>query len=486
MRLPILGGSADGKYKINNSQRTVNWCPIVTGATEDNKTELYLSPTPGYSLFSTLTGTSIRAFFTARTHGFTRCFAVIDKTLYEIATSGTPTSRGTLTDIEAGSNRLYMGVNPANEVFIGGVSASYVFDMDTDTLTKITDVEFPNSVSSMVYTDTYGIISSNGSVFISDSGSFLNWSAINTYSPTFTSAPVVALGSLKEQIFNFTTESIEVYVATGDDPIYERLPRTSIKMGIRAKNSLACAEYGFIFLGQSNNGGAAVYYYDGWNPPVPISDTNFTWQINQSTSLDAAYGYIQHNKEGQKLYYLTIPDLNRTFCYNLNSKKWFDKSSLNPTDYAGAIINPDQFRGAFYTYFNDYHLFADTYTGKIFKEDYSIFTEDSLPIYRKRDSQIISNEDKYLSVEELIIDCSVGTANGASTTPDLQISWSVDGGNTFTTPVNLLLGLIGEFTYQAKLTNLGMGRRWVFRIECSDPIDIMIQDAYINATSSEF
>lgn len=478
----LLGGSYQQRFVETNPQRTVNWYPIVSSQTEKNKTQTALYLTPGLTTYVTLPGRYGRALFTMRTHLYTKCFAVVDNVLYEVAVNGTYSTVGTMTNMSIGSTKVFMECNLQNELLIAAYDATYVYDVDTATLSQVTDSDFPNNVTSATYLDQYMIVAANGAVFESLTSSALNWDSTQTYSPTFKSAPVIAVGAIKEQIFNFTTETIEVFINDGTSP-YSRLPRTSMLVGIKAKDSLATFANGFVFLGKSRNGGTAVFYYDGWNDPQPISDQSITDQINKAETLDDVYGYIEETKDGHFWYYLNIPSLNDSLVYDFVSKQWHNRRSTNPSVDADGVQRQGMFRGACLTSFNDMNLFLDTYSGKVFKESYTTYTEDSNFIYRERITQEISEEDKYISHIKVSLDVNTGQAlsSGQGSAPVLMFSYSNNSSHLFGVEKQLSLGLQGNYQAVVKINQLGSSRKRVYKISMTDPVPVIIQNAYLDA-----
>ena len=479
MKIDLLGGSYENRFIETNPQRTVNWYPVVSSQTEQSKTKISLQPTTGLTLYITLPGRYLRGLFTVRTHLYTKCFAVVDQTLYEITDHNSYNTIGILSNIPIGSTKIFMECDLHNELFIGSYAASYVYNLSTQVLTQVTDIAFPNNVTSVSYLDQYMIVSANGAVFESLTTSALNWNVGQTYSPTFKSAPVIAVGVTREQIFNFTTETIEVFINDGTSP-YSRLPRTSMLLGIKAKDSLATFSEGFVFLGGTRNGETRIFFYDGWNNPLPISDESIAWQINQARTLEDAYGYIQDTKDGQAVYYLTVPSLNKTFTFSFGAKVWTTRQSTIPYTGSDGTSHQGIFRGIAHTSFNGKHLFGDQYSAKIFIEDYNNQTEDGNYIYRERISQEIQEDDKNVSHDMLVID---GTS-GQSTSGEayLQVSWSDDGGRTFGQAKFVSLGEQGEYLHRIRLNKLGTSRRRVYKLVLTDPVPLMIQTAYLNAT----
>lgn len=480
MKIDLLGGTSTSRYISSNPQQTINWYPV---GGQGDKSQISLHPTPGLQLYTTLPGRYGRGLFTVRTVNNTKLFAVVDKYIYEVNTNGTYTLKATLSDLEQSSVRVGLQCNNHEELGIFSRSASYVYNLSTGTTTRITDVEFPDNVAYSTYLDQYGIVVSNGFVFESETTSFLNWNSLQTYQPNFKSAPVIAVGAVKEQIFNFTTECIETYVNDGTSP-YSRLPRSTVSVGILSAYTLATWQEGFVFLGKAAEGETNVFFFDGYNPPSPLADANIAWTLNQASSLTDAYGFIQQNKTGSYWYFLTIPSLDKTFVYDFGTKMWHNRSSRSPCVNSDGTYTMGIFRAGFHANFNGKNFYLDTYSGKIFTEDYVTNAEDGNTLRQSRVTQVISNEDKFLSFYSMKIDASVGYTNTNNSVTMLVYS-SNDGGITYGAPKAVSLGGQGQYLWQAKIHKLGSSRRRVYKFTVEDTTPIMIQAIYVEAQGDQ-
>ena len=82
----------------------------------------------------------------------------------------------------------------------------------------------------------------------------------------------------------------------------------------------------------------------------------------------------------------------------------------------------------------------------------------------------------------LQIDCEtgLGLSTGQGSDPQLQISWSKDGGHSFTVARWTSLGKQGEFNFRAMLRGvIGRARNMVFDIVCSEPIPLRMNQAFV-------
>lgn len=479
MRIDLIGGSYEQKYKSFNSQRTINMYPVPSIPEEKNKTQIALFPTAGSIKFATISGRYNRGIFTVRNHDYAnRCFSIVDDGLYEIANDGTVTSRGTLTDIGTGSTKVWMVANANNQLGIFHYNASYVFNLASNTLTKITSAQFPGLVTSAAFTDGYTFVTSVGAVYFCTTNDMLNnWSSLNVYSPTSTPAPTIAVTTFKEQTVNFTSIDITTYYNDGATP-WTRLPRSTILVGLVNPESLATWNDGMMFLGKNSSGETAVYFYDS-QTCAPISPFSINWQLNNVNNLYDAYSYIEHTKDGHLWYYLTIPETKTTYIYDVTTKMWHERQSTQPALDSNGDFVYRQFRGRHYTNFNGKNLFSDLYSGNIYKEDYNTFTEDSNVIIRTRISSTIEQEKNNISVTEVEFDMNSGSGalSGQGSDPLLMFQYSKDNGYTFSPIRTIPIGPLGYRTERPRIRKLGTARQWTVKFSISDPVDFMINGA---------
>lgn len=483
MIIDLLGGTYEHRFKEWNSQRTINWYPKITDQLEKNKTQMALMPRPGLREFCDLSGQSIRGLFTARTLTQTRLFAVTGTSLYEIKYDGSATLIGALTGMSTGSrSKVYMAVNNNSELMIQDNLAGYVFDMTTNTLTKITDVDYPNGTS-LDYADGYFIVSDGeGRVSFSELGSGQTWPGNNFFTPTYKPDGVRAIIASREEIYCFGDETIEVYINDGDTP-FIRQTRTSIYNGLTAKDSLASFQGGVFFLGKSKNGGSDVFLMGPDYSLSPISTPAIAQILNEQTNEDAE-GFLRSTTDGHIFYHLHLPSVHTTLVYDATTKLWHERLSTRPFPDADGSYPQDIYRARNYAEFKGLNLYGDWWSGKIFIEDSSVTTDDGYVRILERISPIFHNELKNISVYGLEFDISSGRGNttGQGSIPIMTVSYSKDGGNTFESEDWLELGSLGNYDYRVKTNSLGTARNWIIKFTVSDPIDIAITQAVINGT----
>lgn len=482
MQIDLIGGSYTNKYVDWNSQRCVNWYPVLADQKESDKTQKMLVPRPGLSQHANCTGTSVRGLFTARTRTQERCFAVVGTVLHEIMYDGSVSSLGSLTGMSTGSrSKIYMALNGNGELMIQDTMAAYIFDLDTNTLTRITSIDY-NQGTTLDFADGYFIVSGqDGRVHFSDLNDGFTWPGLNFFTPTFKPDGVRAIVASREEIYCFGDETIEVYINDGSTP-FIRQSRTSMYYGLTARDSIAVHQAGVFFLGKTGTGGSEVYMMSQNYAVTPISSPAISQRLNSYTN-DDAEGFIMQSRDGHIFYHLHCPALQTTLVYDVTTGLWHERQSKRPFANANGATDDDIFRGRNFATFKGLNLFGDWHSGKIFKEDSSVSTDDSLIRILKRTSAVMHNERKNISVYSLEFDMNAGQSaktTGQGSVPVMMLKYSLDGGNTFEPEEFIELGDIGEYDYRVQTSNLGTARDWVISFEISDPIDAVVMQAEVH------
>ena len=110
-----------------------------------------------------------------------------------------------------------------------------------------------------------------------------------------------------------------------------------------------------------------------------------------------------------------------------------------------------------------------------YREDFS--DKDSLPLYRVRQTPVITADYKPFVFYELALECNAGSIENYSQLSKVLLQLSNDGGYTFGNCIEGQLGYRGEYSARLRFLNLGMVRQCVIRIMFSEDSDFVISDA---------
>lgn len=494
---------------INTGTKTITIAAATTGimATGNQVVTSSSTASPARKVFIARTETANVGVYT----NIERIFVVIKNWFIEITAANTFVVWGQMSSMNTADTTVYMEVNYGNQVMIGHSSASYIFNLVTNAVAEISDVDYPENITYLSYHSGYFFVCSNGLVYYSALNNGLSWAEADTFTPASTAAPTLALVPWRDELHCFTTESIELYINDGTTP-FAKQPRSTIPIGLVAVDTLSVYDAGIFFLGRNRKGQAIPYFYDGvyCTPIAPMStnwNINFqqeaiygTWdtlnavfwqdynKIWDSSNIvpftfTGVYADLQYSRNGNIFWYLTIPNLLNTFVFDVTTKEWVDRQSLNPT-----LGGQDVYRGKWFVNYNGINLVSDVYTGTIMREDITTVTELASPVTRTIISQIIANEKMNLSFNEFELETSAGVGLKATPTTKATIALTIsrDGGNTFGNTVTLNTGSVSQFTKRARCHNLGTARDWVFSLVLTDQADITIQEAIVHGTTEAY
>jgi len=104
------------------------------------------------------------------------------------------------------------------------------------------------------------------------------------------------------------------------------------------------------------------------------------------------------------------------------------------------------------------------------------------PVRRLRQTAHLSDEQVWLFFSKFQLDCEtgVGLNNGQGSDPQVMLSWSSDGGHTWSPEQWMSAGKQGEYTRRVIWRRLGRSRDRVWRIVVSDPVAWRLLTAYID------
>lgn len=476
MRIPIVGGAYQSPFKRANAQKCVNWYPHIFGKLEAESKPGYLKPTPGLTSVTSATGTRVKGIYSDND----LCFYVVGNVLYQFD-GNISTTIGTMSNMNDSPNtRVYMRLNGNNQLGIFNVSASYVYDVDAETLTQITDADFPG-VEYFEYIDGYGMVVYNGRVYFSNLNDFTSWTGADVFTPTYEADNTIAIMKLRGIVWCFGNRTIEPYYNDGSAP-FSRTPQATIDAGLYAKDTIAKFSDGILFLGKSSRGSLSVYILSKQHDLAQVSPGSIDSEMLENReALASAYGFIEESEDSHIFYHLCIPDLGRTFTYDILTKEWHERSSIAPyKDGQGAEI-VGHWRVNCMTEFKGKYLVGDWYTGNVFELDYDALTENGTRIDRERVLGPFSEEQRGIIVREFMLDYEYTDSN--TTSPKIMFSASKDGGNNYFQERQINLPEQGVRGERLRIKNLGRGYHWTVKIKLSDEIKLAIIDASARLTA---
>jgi hypothetical protein len=126
---------------------------------------------------------------------------------------------------------------------------------------------------------------------------------------------------------------------------------------------------------------------------------------------------------------------------------------------------------------------GDREDGRLYAYDLDTYTDDGDAIRRMRQTAHVSQDEKLIRFNsfELQVEPGVGLSSGQGSAPVVLLSWSDDGGHTWSNEHEASLGAKGNYKTRVLWRRLGMGRDRVFRVAMSDPVAVTWLGAEIDA-----
>lgn|SRR5262245_7695502 len=315
----------------------------------------------------------------------------------------------------------------------------------------------------------------NGKIYASDLNSVnVNQDSFNTEQGLIVRRGIRYAG----YFFAFGDKWTGVYrdVATAPFPFARQL---TIPRGIIGTHAIAGWETGWANTPIWAGDDFIVYQLDGFNP-VPISTDAVSRDIAQvgkaggGDFLEAVvYMYGRH-----AFWALTSPG-NWTWEYNLTTKLWNERISNTRTDWRA--------RRSIRMF--DRWIMGDDTTGELYEVSGDYFLESADPLVFHVESGVLTGFPQGVGLRR----ASFGITAGAGTTgiapdPQVEISWSLDGGYTYMNPVLRRLGKVGETKSHPYVLNCGIskaaGIRYKLRV--ADPCHVGLSGGKVDVEPRGF
>jgi hypothetical protein len=221
------------------------------------------------------------------------------------------------------------------------------------------------------------------------------------------------------------------------------------------------------------------------NDPIYCASDNTVRQLQGFTpekisppELDALIAAVEDKSELEALCYISkghafwqLSCAAWTWVFNCNNGKWHERKSDGLVRSRMSVSLPA---------FNEW-MVGDTESGSLLQVDGTIATEvdDDHELLFRIESQPVKDFPNRVRVNRADFDFTVGVGSilgedPIETDPTIMISWSDDGGVTWSNPWYRKLGRQAESQQRITVLNTGlsgpMGRRW--RLDVSDPVHV--------------
>lgn len=453
-----IGG---GYYKSDSlelsAQECINFYPNPP-QTKGPLNEISLFSTPGVKLFTNVSPEGSRGF-----HLFNDVLYSFNGTsVFKIELNGSVTEIGSIDPggrVSVANNGLVMAIvvpETGNGYFSDG-----------STVDIITNENFAKPARTVTFIDATFVFNNDTELFVSSTtatNNGQNFDGLDFGTAEIDPDPILSVHNVGNQLYAVGRYTIEVFRNIGGEGFpFQRIPGANTTKGTAARFSFTKFGSGYAYLGSSRIEGNGIWSGNN-NQIFKISTTAIDLLINK-LSFAEQQNIILYTYSDNGNFFLVVVLESTTIVYDLTASQaagipiWHErKSSNNTTKWRFT----DSVRAYGYT------MVADSETGNIGILDTDTATEfDEVPL-RTATGAYLSNEGIALFIDELELvgKAGVGDTIGIdNNNPEVSLSWSDDGGHTFTTPAFRGMGIKDSFKTRAIWRRLGrVDRSRIFRI----------------------
>lgn len=440
-----------------SSSRLVN--AMAEALPDDAKTPYVVSRAPGLSMWATVGAGPIQATHTD--HGL--LYVVSGGVLYSVTSAAVATSLGTVSS--ADSDELDIDSNDTAVVVVNPPDA-YYYD---SSLHAITDADFTSrGAGDVEFCDNYMLFRQpdTGIFFGADLGSPSSFDALNFATAEGGTDTLVGMKVDHRQVVLFGEKTVEIWENTGVAGFpFEALRPGFVEIGCINGRSVAKVDNSLLWVADDYT----VRRLNGLTPERVSNHAVEQWlrTVDVSTLRGGSYSLEGH------LVYVLRADLG-CYCFNVTTGFWFERATYDELTWLWRF--PVRFAGKV--------LVGSTVDGTIAELAPEVYAELGDTLRAEWTYQPVYNEGARAFHDRLdmVIESGVGLTSGQGSDPQIMLSFSDDGGQTWFNLPNRSLGAIGARNTRVSWSGLGScasvhGR--VYRAAVSDPVKVAVTDTIL-------
>jgi len=446
--IALTNKSNQARYTQGGTASLVNCFAEIIG--EEGRTQWAVYAADGLQGFVALPETSGGVRAAIEVNGVLWVVAGIQ--VYRVTSIGEVTLLGSMSI--STSAPVYMVRNRRSDPDIGIVCDGLMYNIRAGVLSQVTDADLL-APTSLAFLDGYGVTSTaNNTWQISAIDDLTAWDALDTERADADPDAVVRVAALQRDAVIFGEQSTEFHRNTGaaDFP-FERV--ASIDIGCLAANSVATVEQTLAWVANDRT----VRMLNGYTG-VRISTHAVERAIEDlaDRSQITATSWV---RDGHTFYSLSSPAW--TWVYDTTTQLWHERKSYGL----------DLWRVSVVTTFGDRLIAGDRDSGILYEMSPDFADEAGAPLVLDMTMPPVHAHPKRLTVNTMYVDAERGVGTGQGTAPNIDpeivLSWSKDGGHSFTGSRPLKLGQQGQRRRLLRTHRLGQAgdAGFVFRLQCS-------------------
>jgi hypothetical protein len=322
MKTPILGSAYVARSVNAADNRMVNLYPEAVA--DGGKEAGFLNRAPGLRLLATIGDGPIRGLWWHGNYGY----AVSGSKFYKFDTDYNATLIGNVGNYTTPVSMTDNGY----VIFIADNGLGFQYEISTNTLLQITDVDFAGA-SVVGYLNTYFIyIEPNSQRFyyletFDVSGSYifpLVFDATQVFSAEGSPDNLVSMIVDHGELWLLGENSVEVWYQSGSDQVFDRIQGAFNELGCAARFSVSKMDNGLFWLGADARGRGMVFRANGYRGER-ISTHAIEFALSQYSTISDAVSYT-YQQEGHNFYVLTFPSADATWVYDAATQAWHERA----------------------------------------------------------------------------------------------------------------------------------------------------------------
>ena len=452
----LVGGSNPNRTRAISQERTLNLypAPVPSGAYPS-----VLLPWPGSKTLSDGTGSGTpRGCWTHAQTGVV--YKVAGTTLYSMDSDGVEASIGTI----PGSglvifDDLYDNINNiGTKLLITTTTEGYVYDITASTLTKVTDASY-TAGGSVVAVQQFVIWQMDLNRYaVGDVGDPGSIQAENVSTVPVAADNLVRIQKFREGVYMMGSTTIEPYYigSTGTGNPLVAIQNGTMAIGLIDRGCTDSNDDFLYWIGNDKRLHRTSAY-----DPQSVTPPSIHNDLSQLDFTGARLRCI--TRDGQN--FVQIFTNSKTWCYSETTNQWFELAYKAAEEISLAYD---------YTYAYNKHLIMSRLDSKILQLDEGTYTENGQTTIRERITAPINasalgkNGGRLIAKRaELIMESGVGNPSEAN--PLVMMSYSIDGGQSFSNEQWVRAGRDGENNLRVEYYFMASFRQIQFKIRTSDP-----------------
>lgn len=457
---PAVGASYQSPALPASSQRTVNMYPEVV---QGGLTDVVLHNFPG--LNRQLAGNS--GEFDRGLHRFKgNLYQVAGSQLYLVSSTYVRTAIGSI----AGTNQVSIADNGSTMVIVTAGNGEYTYDGST--FASVTLGSNPSTVEYL--NSSFFFDDDDGRVSVTDPGT-LTIPGLNYFTPESAPDALVRSYVFNQFIYLFGERTIEPWQYTGvGTPPVERMNGAIVEsVGLSGRNAIANTEQAIYFVSEKGS----AEQLQGFSPKE-VSTVAVANAWRSYTITDAKVQAI--DIQGLDFVVFMFPTDGKVWVYTEQYDLWFELEHGTKAErwLGNSII---EVYGS--------TIVADYATGNIYTLDPDVVTDNEVTTVRERifaplAGEKFGNPRQWFQWNEFGLAVSTGVGNSSERDPLLMVSFSTNGGLTFSNERFISLGDTGEYLTNVRVFDNKHFQDLTVKLRYTEPTKFSIFSSYIKVRNS--